>query len=463
MADQTTSTVAQSQAFTQCPECRTNIEYYDKTKSKYFACPNCGAYFEKVGGYNSVQRKFDDPHRTHSAFPLGHQCTIDNVDYTLVGYVQKKQADEEIYWREYAFYAPGADWYLILAEYNGHWLFITYIENQDIEEHTFASDSSYTGKYSTARLENTYYSLHLDYEFVIINAEGEFDWDILSDERLRTLEYVNAPNLLIKEIRGNIETWFSGSYLSTARLIAIFGVAPETLAARTEGYKFEPGKFYPRWQQTIVFTFVLLGLFALLNLGMTVIKPSKSVISDSFACMADSTTNPDIINCKPLMSHSFEITGPSAVEITLSAGNVDNNWMEIVADLVNDQTGYTYEVNKTISYYHGYDDGESWSEGSRTEKVMISSVPSGSYHLNIYPYLPTNGYATPTPDGQQQIRQNYPLDSFTIDVTQNAFLGREFWFMLIAIVLYPTIQIFRKANFENSNWFDSEYGSYGNN
>jgi len=49
--------------------------------------------------------------------------------------------------------------------------------------------------------------------------------------------------------------------------------------------------------------------------------------------------------------------------------------------------------------------------------------------------------------------------SFEVAVTQNTFLTRNFWLMLLLIITYPIIQFTRKYMYENSKWFDKEYGT----
>ena len=66
-----------------------------------------------------------------------------------------------------------------------------------------------------------------------------------------------------------------------------------------------------------------------------------------------------------------------------TATNLDNQWMFVGYALVNDETGQAFEVARDVSYYHGIEDGESWTEGSPTDTVALPSVPAGRYFLRI--------------------------------------------------------------------------------
>jgi hypothetical protein len=428
-----------SQSSMACPQCNHVISYFDKRKSTFFGCPQCGCFFESLPTGKLLLRTFDEPDRVPPSFPLGTTGFIDEKTYTLVGYMYKKEADDDIYWKEYAFYSPGEEWYVILAEYNGHWMLVKRSANQDIE-----AVRSITAVWH-AYAEDVTYELYLTYKLKMVYAEGEFDWNILTDEELDTFEYVAAPNLLICEQRNGKNDWFRGYYYSPSLIMQMFKVEPEWFPPRPWPAPFTPSTFYPRWKPLYKFSAILLGLMALVCLANMGMKPTKQVFSNSY------TIEPDTASWgsgKTIVTPAFDIQGPAALAIKMGSDAVDNNWMELSASLINDKDGKVYEVGKTIEYYHGYEDGDSWSEGSREEEADLSSIPSGTYHLNIYPYT-------------EQKDRTSPL-TFYVSVTQNYFVGRNFWLMLSLIVVYPIVQLIRKYRFENSKWFDKEYGSFKN-
>ena len=416
-----------------CPNCRNAIRYFDTGRSSYFGCDNCGSFFEhNPTQADRVLRSFEDKNKYPPSLPIGTRGKGRFTDLVLVGYMLKKEADDEVYWSEYTFSKPGDNYYVILAEYNGHWMMITRSEQQH-----FAN-----AEYNPERFvydSNMGYELYLSYKLNIAYAVGEFDWNILDDEQLETYEYVNAPQLLIKEMLGHKEDWYRGIYVSPAQLLDDFEIDPELLPARDEGIRFNPATFYPKFAPMMVFTGILLALLVCWCAIDSFLKPEKNICSASFVTEADST-NPG--NARALVTSSFEIKGPTALSIKVKA-SVDNSWAELPMALVRDEDGKAFEIDKTVSYYSGYDDGESWSEGSREEEGILTRIPGGTYHLNIFPYTENN---QPT--------------SFSVDIYQNIFLTSNFIFFLLALVTYPIIQWVRKYNFENSKWFKSEYGSY---
>lgn len=91
----------------------------------------------------------------------------------------------------------------------------------------------------------------------------------------------------------------------------------------------------------------------------------------------------DSVRNKELISKSFDLKGASApLEVKLYS-NVDNSWANIELSLVNEKTNETEYTSKDIEQYHGYEDGESWSEGSKSEEFNFCGVAPGKYHFAI--------------------------------------------------------------------------------
>ncbi|MFX5714390.1 hypothetical protein ABTE40_21855, partial [Acinetobacter baumannii] len=60
-----------------------------------------------------------------------------------------------------------------------------------------------------------------------------------------------------------------------------------------------------------------------------------------------------------------------------------NSWLYVSGELVNNDTGVSYSFDRSVEYYHGYDDGEYWTEGSNHESVLVPAVPAGRYYINL--------------------------------------------------------------------------------
>src|SRR6185503_9476575 len=143
-----------------------------------------------------------------------------------------------------------------------------------------------------------------------------------------------------------------------------------------------------------------------------------------------------------LVTPVFELDGrPTAVQLETTT-NLDNQWMFVGYALVNDETGQAFEVAREVSYYHGIEDGESWTEGSPTDTVALPTVPPGRYFLRIE----TEGDRTASP-----VR-------YRVRVVRDVPTSLWFIVALVLIVVPPILTSWRAAMFERRRWQESDHG-----
>ncbi|PQJ12103.1 hypothetical protein CJD36_009965 [Flavipsychrobacter stenotrophus] len=426
MADTNITSTTWHQKTVTCPTCASAITYYDLAKSKVFACPQCATLFEIWPDSEPfIRRIFSPDNKEIYTLPMGLETTFYDKPYKLVGHMFKKQANTAVYWNEYLFFSAGDNEYITMSEYDGHWLFITRIKDK---ERVYSSEMKH---------DRLTYSKDLSYKYDIVYATGEFDWNILDDEQLTAVEFVHKPMILIWENDDERSEWYKAIYRSPNDVLRLLpNLKKEQLAPRGGTITFNPATFYPRFKPLMIFTGILLAAFIMFHLFLSGTHTEKEVYKEFHTCTADTGA---WTSCKPIITAPFKIEGPVPVGIRLDGLNIDNDWLELQIELINDKTGKVFEVDKTIEFYHGYEGGENWSEGDNRQEAIISGVPTGTYHLNIYPFNEkiTNG-ATP---------------SFSIAVFQNVFLTSNFFTMLMLIITYPLIQLIRKLSFEGSRWF----------
>lgn len=84
-----------------------------------------------------------------------------------------------------------------------------------------------------------------------------------------------------------------------------------------------------------------------------------------------------------IITSPFPVSGgDSIVKIAFSAP-LDNAWMELEAQVVRDGDLVVQTYETGISYYHGSEGGESWSEGSRDKSYYIRIPEPGSYRIHV--------------------------------------------------------------------------------
>jgi hypothetical protein len=175
---------------------------------------------------------------------------------------------------------------------------------------------------------------------------------------------------------------------------------------------------------------VLSGFFAIRSANTTVLEQTVVVPPD-----AQSGT-PSAMN----FSNPFELTKRGPVQVELST-SLDNEWLGIQGDLVNQDTGTVVSFFEELSYYHGRDDEGAWSEGNTTASATLSAQPAGKYVLRT-----TAAYdAASTPKPR----------SFNVKVVHDPPNGSWFCCAFILLLLGPAFALFRSHGFETQRWAES--------
>src|SRR5262249_28900617 len=79
----------------------------------------------------------------------------------------------------------------------------------------------------------------------------------------------------------------------------------------------------------------------------------------------------------------FHLDSLQNVGVEVQVPKLNNSWAHVQGDLVDEATGLVQSFDVPVEYYQGVEDGESWSEGSRTADVVLSALPSGSYSMRL--------------------------------------------------------------------------------
>lgn len=84
-----------------------------------------------------------------------------------------------------------------------------------------------------------------------------------------------------------------------------------------------------------------------------------------------------------VVSDPFWLSGGGSIQKIVFEAPLDNAWMELQAQVVRDEDLVVQAYETGISYYHGTDGGESWSEGSRSKSYMVIVPQAGNYRVHV--------------------------------------------------------------------------------
>ncbi|WP_089333547.1 DUF4178 domain-containing protein [Hymenobacter mucosus] len=425
-----------------CPQCKAPLPCFDEQQSTHFSCPSCHMFFGlKEGNLHTPKklRKFTQEPAHALALPVGTLGSLRGQPFRVTGYMIRKEARTRASWEEYQLLNPETHTYAQLALYEGHWTYIT------------PTDQKFTiiarqGNRATVDTDDHYYELYNRYSPRVLYAEGEFDWNVLDDEGLKIAEFIDPPLMLVEEKKVRSATWYLAEHVEPAEVQEGFNVPPTRMPFRmgTGAVQPAPGA---NWDALKNFSLGLAVLVIFTHVFFSLLRPETTLADLSWATSSttpaaavppDSSTAPVLEAVK--VSSPFEVPYNTALEFDLRA-NLNNQWVEVPVVLVNEQTGRTYDFTKTMEYYSGVEDGESWSEGSVTADAVLADIPAGRYHVNLYPTTDITQIVT----GNLRVAINTPLHSNVV-------------LFLVLLLAYPAVQYLRRQNYEHSRWQNSDYG-----
>ncbi|SET69962.1 DUF4178 domain-containing protein [Hymenobacter actinosclerus] len=420
-------------AAVRCPHCGREIRYFDVQQSTFFGCPECHTFFEQAAGGASKQlRRFKQYPKPPRPLALGSTGQLAGETYRVTGYQWRCEAKGPDYrWEEFQLRHETTGASRQLAVYQGHWLLI----EPTAEQYKPDKEGSITTTEHNFQLYNRYSPR-------VLYAEGEFDWNILADESLKISEYIDPPQMLVRERNASKhDTWYLARHLEPAEVAEAFSVPLTQLPDRNGVGAAQPAPGGTAWPQLrtaalLMALLVVLTHVALMKWG------NETVFNQEFVSPAPAPGALEVPERPMQVSPSFTVPGTGALTVDLWA-SVDNSWVEIPYALVNEQTGQQFAATSSLEHYSGVEGGESWQEGNREAATLLNQVPAGRYHLNFYPL------ADPVKAEQVQFRAT---------VQARATAGSNAVLALVLLLLYPAYMYFRRAAHENTRWSNSDFG-----
>lgn len=420
-----------------CPQCGSSIRLYISKDSEFCVCDFCHSFLQFGLGQAKKIRNIS-PNQFKRAIPLGAEGILMDIPFKVVGYMERKEKDSDYSWVEYVLYND-AKGYAMLSECQGHWNFI--LGKNFIPELEKSKDYS-----NSVRSMGGNYRLYHKYFPVTTAASGEFDWNILA-ENINTYEFISPPYILIKESKIGAKKkdreYYKGQYMEPEVIAKAFSADLNGFLPKSGIISNQPSAAFNDLMWSFRFTLAMTLALLFIALLTNQIKPVQTLYEDTFGLTYEPTKGP--FEFKPIMTSSFELKNVSAfLEVNIRS-EVQNNWLETTIVLVNDATNQTWEVTKGVERYSGVEDGESWEEGNPEAEVLLSEIPKGKYHFNLYP------------------ASGDPLrDILSIRVSANGILWRNVGVCVAILFLIPLINYFRMIIFEKKRWSLSDYSPYEN-
>lgn len=428
-----------------CPDCGAGVTLRALGQAMTAVCASCGAIIDSSNENFKVLEKAAKKGIRHQVIPLGQRGKLHGVLWEVIGYMERVDGSSAYTWSEYLLFNPlkGFRW---LTEFDGHWNYIltTKSKPEEISE----------GRERAIYLNKEYFLFHrgtAKVSYVI----GEFYWRVKQGEKVAVRDYVSPPEILSSEKSENEIIWSLGQYVEASEIKSAFlineamprqsGVAPNQVSTVSDTAT-SVGK---------IWTFFIL-ILVLIQFATLFLATNRTVFSGVFNY---SPKDSERLKVTP----QFEISsGMSNLQVTISSP-VQNSWVEIQSDLVNDETGEIQEFEQGVEFYSGYDSDGPWQEGSQISSTVLSSIPAGKYHLNI----DASGPALPAlqPQGTDSLSMIDPSREvgavqLRMEIKRNVPIWSNFFWAIGLVSLFPIFIFWRRRSFEMDRWSQSDFSPY---
>ena len=243
--------------------------------------------------------------------------------------------------------------------------------------------------------------------------------------------------MLSREVTENEVTWSEGVYTEASLIRQAFGVTADS-PKQSGVYANQPNPWNAAFRKSLWLNGVLMLVATLIQIAFLVFSPSGSVLKEDFVLSAG--------NAEPLLtSQEFVLKEPVRALRLQHQTDIDNNWVGLSSVLVEKQTGAAYRADQEIGYYYGVDDGERWSEGSRSDATIFRNLPAGTYYLNIEYEL-----------GGDIKRADYRVAD-RVSLTFNPVGWSSYFLLILSLAAFLLQARLRRSNFETARWAESDY------
>jgi hypothetical protein len=403
----------------ECTNCRAAIEVPGDRHVETKVCEYCGAQLDLSSQERAVLGV--NPPDIHFDFEVGDSCQFDGARYEVCG--RMLYLDYEHYaTREYLLYNPDRG-YLWLAEENQHWVL-----NRPTKKAP-PGDVRYVAQKLPVEIGDDKYKVYEHCSGSLDYVDGALPWRAAVGDRWVSTDLIAPPKMFSAEYEDNEVEYFEGDYLTARQVWEAFGREPGD-SPRSHGVHGAQ----PFQRSRGAFWLMTLGLvFGLLNASMLL----WSLKRDGINVYSGSFSAEEYVS--EALSEPFAIPKASILTLETSAP-VDNSWIAASVAMVNEKDEVVAEMAGDVSYYYGYEGGESWSEGARSQKKYWRAPEAGTYRL-IIKGDSGSGMAGP---GRGE--------SISLSLRAGGILSRYFLAAMILCFLFPIFEITRKSTFETRRW-----------
>ncbi|MFT3772718.1 MAG: DUF4178 domain-containing protein [Minicystis sp.] len=420
-----------------CQNCGAPVTIRVPGQTVRLVCGSCNALLD---GKKSVGRviKVLERHREEPPIAIGTKGKLRGAEVIVVGWMRRTCEVDFIHypWDELLLYEPKTTALSWLVCSEGHW---------SIAKSISAGDVTVWG--SEAHYKDKKYRRFSSVVGMVEAVLGEFPWKVKVGEVAQLEDYIAPPEGLSLERKDSELDWSHVEHAERAEIAAAFGLEEKALPRRVRVGTFQPWFLEEPFQA--IRKWIIGGVAAAIALWLVLALRGQAVILEHTFAQDDvpAAVEPGTEGAEAapapgrllsFVSPPFDLSGTKALEVHVKS-DVDNHWAWVEGAVIREDSGDASFFGLETAYYHGYDDGEAWSEGNREASQVLTSPARGSYVLRADLQWDPAAFSAP---------------SVTVQIREGGWSGGQFLLVLTAL-LSPLLLLLHRRSFEKRRWEDS--------
>lgn len=402
-----------------CSQCGAPLELHGGHRTRSLSCGYCGALMDTQQDYQVVKRYKDTP-RPDTPLKIGLQGTFKGVEFTIIGLVEYV-SDDNYYWVDFQLYSP-THGYVWLTYDDGHYVFSRRVR----ELPKPAVFGAFYYKKTVKAMGKTFRACE-KYRAKITYVEGELTWIAKRGDMIRAADAIAPPYIFSYETNSDKELEYNfGEYIPAKTVHQTFNIDPPTHKPE-EIHPAQPYIPNPLLNSGFVAAKYYLMLLPIMLMAVIFFGSGSEILKQIF----------DFSQQKVATSQDFHIDNPKRLlELRLSAA-LYNSRTEYTVNIYDKTTGKSvYNASRGLAYYTGrYNDGESWSDGSKNAKIRLKLPQAGDYYIK----LRASGELNKTPQ-------------VTLSIRNGVMAGRYFVYLMLFMLVILLLLPLRRYTFEQKRW-----------
>lgn len=407
-----------------CTQCGAPVMLYGGgRKIQSLTCGYCGTTLDAKNEY-AVLKKYIDMERPFMPLNLGQTASIKGIEFIIIGVIEYREVTEYSTWLEYQLYSA-THGYAWLEYDNGHFVLAHKVHDApDTPVRKIAR--------SQFRVRDTLYKVIDFYVAKVSYVEGELTWKPKKDDSVSLTEGIAPPLAYSIEKTEHEMEYFMGEYLPQETVkkafhsqgnfykpIGIHAAQPYIPSALTNALS-STGKYF------LPLSIVLLLIVWIMGSGNTVL--SQALETQDYLQAEGGTTQ------------YFKVEQPNRLLKLELRQNLENAWYWFDIEVLQGEVP-VFSLSQQISYYHGYEGGESWSEGAKKISTYFKVPEAGDYALRVFGEGGTgNSGISP----QQK--------TLYITLKEGVIVSRYFIVLILISLIALTLRPLKKLIFEGRRW-----------